>query len=424
MKRTTMYASSEVLAMLDSFGKRQRKIMASSMTMLLFPMMLIFLSNCAPAGAGVQQIGSSAEKPVANFVYVLTKNNKLKIYDVSNPYRPVVVSSIKSKKGVSNISVSSNIAFLSKAESEVILYDVSGAGKPLLLSRINTRALATKADQSRQLVLNLLSRSDAQREGSDVIYYQDFLYIADEVKGLIIVDCHNPAQPKVIASLVEAEGMIPAWDFKPLAKNRGPSIQFPEHLQFGGGGLSLIDSTLLLHSILGQICVISLEDPGKPIIELSLATIGTVRDLDIKTNALVTLEGERGFSLKPNAPKARQTGNLVVYNFTDKNLPLPGGVLELSGPLKTVKIQNSLAYVAAGESGIHIVDIGNLSQPLLLNTISLSGSTEDISLKQNYLFAVNATQGLQVLDISDPWKPKQIGKSQQKFPAAKIAISK
>ena len=81
----------------------------------------------------------------------------------------------------------------------------------------------------------------------------------------------------------------------------------------------------------------------------------------------------------------------------------PGG--EILSASVGVVVKNSLAYVAAENTGIKIVDVSQPDSPTLIGNCRFDGA-QDVAVAGNYAY-VASSSGLTVVDVSDPRNPVQ-----------------
>ena len=74
-----------------------------------------------------------------------------------------------------------------------------------------------------------------------------------------------------------------------------------------------------------------------------------------------------------------------------------------------VTVSGRYAYVAAGGSGLQIIDISNPSSPTLIGTYNTPNFAYDVTVSGNYAFVADGTSGLQIIDISNPSSPTLTG---------------
>ncbi|WP_040307733.1 IPT/TIG domain-containing protein, partial [Agarivorans albus] len=74
-------------------------------------------------------------------------------------------------------------------------------------------------------------------------------------------------------------------------------------------------------------------------------------------------------------------------------------------PASRVFIQNSHAYLAAGDSGMVVIDISDLANPQVVSRVSNVGHVYDISMSGDFVYAVTEDSGVVVVDVTNPISP-------------------
>ncbi|WP_013334483.1 DUF4347 domain-containing protein [Gloeothece verrucosa] len=74
-----------------------------------------------------------------------------------------------------------------------------------------------------------------------------------------------------------------------------------------------------------------------------------------------------------------------------------------------IKVTGNRAYVAAGNTGLQIIDTSNPTQPTLLGTYDTVGSANDVTVVDNIAYVADGSAGLQIIDISNPAQPVLLG---------------
>lgn len=82
--------------------------------------------------------------------------------------------------------------------------------------------------------------------------------------------------------------------------------------------------------------------------------------------------------------------------------PTALGYIDLAGPPQNVDTEGDFAYVAAGNSGLHIVDVSNRASPVLVKTVSIPGSASDVRVQGNYAYVTGGSAGLSIVDVTEP----------------------
>lgn len=335
-----------------------------------------------------KKISVPGKKKSVNNVFVLTEDNTLRIYDVTNPSHSKLVNIIKFNKNVSDISAIDNQTLIVSYEFGVDIYDIKNLQKIVVIAHIKTGGKPGQA-----------------------VVFKKYLYITDMEKGLLVVDFNNPNQPKTLEVFREEQEPVWHWDFRPIIDNNEITAKF-ENMTFFGNKIEFFEKGLLLYGKNMAVKMIFLEDPTKPKILSSFQPIDLLRGLISRGNILITVDRSRSVYILRKVPKKCF---LVVYNIDYPNSPLPIGALKVSGAMKAVDIKDNIVYIGASEAGFHAVDIHDPKNPKLVKTISTGGSIVDLKVVGNLLYMVNNEKGLLVFSIKDPNNPRQIGRSKKKF---------
>lgn len=84
------------------------------------------------------------------------------------------------------------------------------------------------------------------------------------------------------------------------------------------------------------------------------------------------------------------------------------GATGIPGDASDLVVRGKFAYIADGERGIAIVDIGKQDQPVLIGLESLSGPVRVLAIEGRYLFAGIVGGHCSILDLADPKRPVEI----------------
>jgi hypothetical protein len=123
-----------------------------------------------------------------------------------------------------------------------------------------------------------------------------------------------------------------------------------------------------------------------PVALSSLAIPGFANDIDVNGNFAYIAAGSSG---------------LVIVDVSNRTNPTITKTLSLPGNANGVKLAGNLAIVAAGASGIHAVDITNPAAPVLKGTLSTAGTALDVTVSGSTAYVANTT-GLFLANISNP----------------------
>ena len=102
---------------------------------------------------------------------------------------------------------------------------------------------------------------------------------------------------------------------------------------------------------------------------------------------------------------------LVSFARDSLNVTQVGQFVSCWYETSEIEVHDNFAYVATGRSGLHIVDISTLGQPVETGICHTRGTTRDVALQGNYAFLADGPQGLRVVDISNSQNPTMVAES-------------
>jgi len=89
-----------------------------------------------------------------------------------------------------------------------------------------------------------------------------------------------------------------------------------------------------------------------------------------------------------------------------------------------VAIAGSYAYVAAGESGLQVIDITNPTSPQLVGSVDTPGGASGVAIENLRAYVADDGAGLQVIDLTDPTNPQLLGGVATPSYAKGVAVAK
>ena len=101
---------------------------------------------------------------------------------------------------------------------------------------------------------------------------------------------------------------------------------------------------------------------------------------------------------------------LQIVDVTDRRNPRIVGALDTTGNANDVRILGNLAYVADGSAGLQIIDVTAPTAPVLKGTYNTPGDASDVVLVGNRAYVADGASGLQIIDIANPAAPTLLGK--------------
>ncbi|MGH8007325.1 MAG: Ig-like domain-containing protein, partial [Candidatus Binatia bacterium] len=105
---------------------------------------------------------------------------------------------------------------------------------------------------------------------------------------------------------------------------------------------------------------------------------------------------------------AGSTGLQVVDVANPQALALAGS-RDTPGFANDVVVVGSTAYVADGSSGLQIIDVTDPRNPVSLGALDTPGDAQDVVVEGTRAFIADGANGLRIIDVSDPLAPALIG---------------
>jgi hypothetical protein len=96
---------------------------------------------------------------------------------------------------------------------------------------------------------------------------------------------------------------------------------------------------------------------------------------------------------------------IIVRSFS----PRPLSALTIAGHANSVDVKNNYAFVAAGSTGLKIVNVENPLAPVLVATRDTPGNANDVRVVGNYAYVADGGSGLSIIDVTNPVAPAIVG---------------
>lgn len=116
-------------------------------------------------------------------------------------------------------------------------------------------------------------------------------------------------------------------------------------------------------------------------------------------------------------------GALGTWAAPAGQAPRALGRLDGLGAVRQVVVQQGIAYVAAREDGLAIVDLRQPAQPRLLARFDTHGKATGIAVAGNLCFIACTYFGVQIIDITDPARPRHLATTLAKLECQSVAWS-
>lgn len=148
-------------------------------------------------------------------------------------------------------------------------------------------------------------------------------------------------------------------------------------------------------------CIITVSNNG-----FTAQATGIVRTFGPASLSFIQIPGfANGVDVNGNfAYVAAGASGLQVVNVTDRSHPVIAASLALPGNANDVKLLGNFAYVAAGTSGLHIINVANPAAPVRVGTLSTGSNALNVAVRGTTVYVANSTN-LFVADVTNPAAP-------------------
>ena len=195
----------------------------------------------------------------------------------------------------------------------------------------------------------------------DVALAGDVLYLADGDDGLKTVDVKDPANPRVLG--------------------RSASPFFLSAVVAEGGRAFIAGG-------LGGTEIVDCSDPGKPRL-VWREKFSEVRGIFADREYFYFADGFKGFKIYTHGGAAPRLVSSTGTPGWNCDLFAAGGLL----------------YLAIGGDGLAVADIGDVSKPAMLGSVSIGSIAREIHAAGSTVFVASQTNGINAIDVSDPRNP-------------------
>ncbi len=246
---------------------------------------------------------------------------------------------------------------------------------------------------------------------------EDLVYIAGE-EGLVVVDATNPLEPQLLSrfrDIGELRGIVVSGGKAYIARGRNgiaiADISNPEDIRILGEldtpgfsiNVSKGENHLYVADRYGGLRIVDVQNPEDPLEVAFLEPEGETRDVTLAGNSAFLAETE------------------VVSHVDIENPENPArlNTLPLNQPAMT--ISNNDEYIYAGVMTEGLLAISATDDLEIVGRFS-RGSPVDMALKDSTVFTVNRSSQLLVIDINDPNDMFEIGQYGNQIDFSAVSI--
>lgn len=319
-----------------------------------------------------------------NYAYVADCSEGVRVVDISNPLSPTLVTTItEGYDYYLDVLAVDDLLLVSHRNSGLLVVDVTDPASPVALDTVDTPG-----------------------EAYTVAYENGLAYLADNWKGVAIVDLADPSDLTVVGSLA-GEGIpdeLTASGSLAVATSVGDLLFFdisdptdPTVLSSFDPAdytedLVLADGNLYFVTYNDALTILDVSDPAEPYVVGKLE-IDSVSRLAVDAGLAVTAGSDLISVIDVTNPSdPQELGNLEIdYS--------PGGLL----------LTGSTAYLSDYRSGLHVIDLSDPADPREVTLVEMSGADHILDAVGDLLLVGDQGEGLRIFDISDPVSPNELG---------------
>ncbi len=406
-----------------------------------------------------------------NYLYVAGYKMDLMVYDVSNPSRPYMVFAYDDPDGFStDLWISSNYLYLADGSAGLLIFDLSMPDYPFLvkiLDVVNPRRILVENDTlyvgrassipPNFIIYDVSDPVNPVEVGSldstdyvmGIAKRGNYVYLGVGYDGIMVVDVSDPTSPV-------AEGRVSLTGYV----SRMSVLDTLMAVSAGYGGLYIMDISsgsspsqvghldtygLTSHAIFdgqyvyladhyGGIGVVDVSDPTNPVVDTIIGVPGTNLDVAVSGDvAFVT--GYYGYMRSidltdPSNPRDLAPWNnfqygykvaiigdyayvsailLYIYDISDPSDIQLVGSYSPPSITRFVTADGNYLYVAAGDSGVVILDASNPTNPTRVATIQTGSTPVGVDVDGGRAYIIDVADNLTIWDVSNPAAPSLLG---------------
>lgn len=333
----------------------------------------------------------------SSYIYLARDHAGLYIFDNSDLFNPIWISSIHTPGAPGGIDVIGQYVFIADLDSGLTVVNATDPYYPTIFGRYDDPSLGN-------------------HQFADISVSGDYAYIADRRVGLRIFDISDPSAPQYCSYLG-----LPSHPSKIIVNGD------MAYTGVGGEGLiCLVDVTDPLHPVLtgdysgetshkSLFVADSLIYVGGETNYGNQHSRGLLQTVNIVNPENPTLLGEYDVGRRSTAC-VFVSGNYVycgdqlfyMVDFSDPASPAPLGHFDMPSTPNDAWARGDYVYVATDHS-LMVISYADPNNPLITGQRPVAGSVNNIYLKDNYIYMPGTSGDLSIVDISDPANPEIAG---------------
>lgn len=363
---------------------------------------------------------------IGNCLCVMDSTTRVHIYDLADPVNPVLISAHSATSPVRRLESSGSNLYVVADDVEIV--DLSVPESPRLVGAIDTPSLARCVavdgftvyacvdvaglciyDVTRPQAPVELGRVPAP-SGSEMVVADGTAYIIHD--ELYLYDIHDQGHPRhtgvlrLRSSLVHVDVVGP-WLYTTSSQGLSvwtigpPEVPSPD---------AIFDTSAEVRDLVIAGDYAYTATPAGPYV-IDVTDPATAREVGLAPTGFnlehVRVDGNRVFALGYYNSLPEFTGALAVFDVSTPTDPRQAAEISVPYGSFDLAVAGNVAYVAAGDDGLLVVDLDSPDSPPSIIDGGSFGSAMVVAVSGLHLF-VGDTDGLMIFTIADPLQPRQL----------------
>ncbi|RPI34359.1 MAG: hypothetical protein EHM70_03115 [Chloroflexota bacterium] len=288
-----------------------------------------------------------------NDLYAVNELQGLTIYNISDPSNPVSRGSLRMVGGVSGVTVAGNYAY-TVADRGSAIVDISNPANMKMVGYIDTP----------DMVLG-------------IVFYQDYLFIADAGAGVIIMDVSDKTHPVLV----------------------GKTDIYLSHAE----DIAIMGNYLYLANYY-DLVVLDISDKAHPVERTRKSDCHAIE---------VAAEGNYVYVMC-------QTEGLKIFDITNPTNPVLRGNLALTNCV--IRLLGNLAVLGCSFDGLHVIDLTDPDHLEQIGYLPYNVSGLHMDAVGSTVYLVSLIGGIQKVSLSDPTHPIIENENPAVVPSSSVSV--
>jgi len=356
-------------------------------------------------------------------------NQRIIVYDVSDPLAPRTVGEVAGPTFPSEVSLASGRAYVAGSQSAVWAFGLAGASLPRALFRATTRgeAFAIAATAKHLFVADgwtglrvfdvattgsmvEIGGLDVLSEAQDIVVADNFAYVADARSGVRVFSLFNRDRPVEVARIataapaigvalngrhayvVEDAAGIEVFDVGKSTRPRLASLATTGSVR----GVSFLSNYALVASGPDGLLIVNIADPAHPVL-YGRSTVPSFAE------AVVASINRAFVCDRSGLP------GVWEINVSSPAFPTVSNRVASEGGAVNVALQGDRLCVAEADQGLRVVDVSRPGFPRTTAQVATAGSFQGLAYEGNVAYVADSGFGLRVFNLLDPYNPSEVG---------------